>query len=315
MVVFQRTPNLALPMQQETFSPETQKRIQKDLPQAFIDRQKTWSGCLYNSAPQNTFDVTPEEREAFFESLYKDSGFAFYLSGYSDLTTSEEANHAAYDFWLKKTRARISDPVKASILAPSEQPHPAAAKRSSSEMDYFEPEGVQLEDGTVFPVNVIALATGFDSLTGSLTCIHGLQDTAGVTLKEEWDRDGANTYLGLTRKGYLNMFLYYSVHGPAALSNGPASIRLQVRWIVDAIQKINKAGLSSIKPTEEAEKTWTGTVGIITSMTLFPKANSWYMGANIPGKKIQMLNFPGGLPLYEQMCWKALETWEGFVTV
>ncbi|KAL2864297.1 uncharacterized protein BJX67DRAFT_383957 [Aspergillus lucknowensis] len=204
--------------------------------------------------------------------------------------TSEEANHAAYDFWLKKTRARISDPVKASILAPSERPRPAAAKRSSFEMDYFD-------------------------LTGSLMCIPGLQNTAGVMLKEESDRDGANTYLGLTRKGYLNMLLYYSVHGPAALSNSPASIELQARWIVDAIRKIDKSGLSYIEPTEEAEKTWTEIVGMITSITLFPKVDSWYMGANIPGKKVQMLNFPGGLLLYEQMCWKVLETWEGFVTV
>jgi cation diffusion facilitator CzcD-associated flavoprotein CzcO len=338
LVVFQRTPNLALPMQQEALSPEAQRNITEQLPRIFADRQKTWSGYLDESTLEKTFDASPEAREAHFEALYKRGGFAFYLAGYSDLLTDEAANREAYNFWLKKTRARITDPWKRDILAPLEPPHPAGAKRSSFEQDYFEQfnrlnvqlvnlrepgqairavrsDGIEVEDGTVYPVDVIALATGFNSLTGSLTCIPGLRNTSGVTLAEEWSKDGASTYLGLTRRGYPNMFLCYSVHGPAALSNGPASIEIQAKWIVDAIRKIDESGLSYIKPTEEAEKTWKATVNMITSITLFPKADSWYMGANIPGKKREMLNFPGGLPMYEQMCRKALENWEGFVTV
>ncbi|KAL3449378.1 hypothetical protein BJX65DRAFT_273451 [Aspergillus insuetus] len=338
LVVFQRTPNLALPMQQESFSPDVRKRIQEDLPRIFADRQKTWSGYLDESNPAKTFDVSPEEREAHFEALYKQGGFAFYLAGYSDLLTDETANREAYNFWLKKTRARITNPRKRDILAPLDPPHPAGAKRSSFEQDYFEqfnrenvqlvnlreagqgikavrPEGIEVEDGTVYPAEVIALATGFDSLTGCLTCIPGLRNTSGLTLAEEWSQDGASTYLGLTRRGYPNMFLCYSVHGPAALSNGPASIEIQAKGIVDAIRKIDESGLSYIEPTGEAEKVWKATVNMITDMTLFPKADSWYMGANIPGKKREMLNFPGGLPMYEQMCRKALDNWEGFVTV
>ncbi|KAL2819397.1 hypothetical protein BJX63DRAFT_381913 [Aspergillus granulosus] len=111
------------------------------------------------------------------------------------------------------------------------------------------------------------------------------------------------------------MFLCYSLHGPTALSNGPASIEIQSRWIVDKIRKIDQTGLSYVGPTEAAEKNWKATVNMITDMTPFPKADSWYMGANIPGKKREMMNFPGGLSVYEGMCRKALENWEGVVTM
>ncbi|KAL4804497.1 hypothetical protein BDV18DRAFT_143283 [Aspergillus unguis] len=337
LVVFQRTPNLALPMRQQVLSADAQKALKEDIPRMFQLRETTFSGYLDQSNPKNTFDVTPEEREAHFEAMYKEGGFAYYLSGYSDLLLDEKANRAAYDFWVKKTRARITDPRKQDILAPLEPPHPMAAKRSSMEQDYFEqfnrpnvdivnlrepgngiaaitPDGVQTEDGTLYAVDVIALATGFNSYTGGLTSIAGLRNTSGTTLAEEWDKNGVTLHLGMTRRGYPNMFFCYAVHGPTALSNGPSGIEVQARWIVDAIRKIDETGLSYVEPTEEAEKTWKATVNMIADMTLFPKADSWYMGANIPGKRREMLNFPGGIPMYEDMARKALATWEGFAT-
>ncbi|KAL2824068.1 hypothetical protein BJY01DRAFT_263104 [Aspergillus pseudoustus] len=339
LVVFQRTPNLALPMGQQAYSTPSEKtEFQDALPGLLETRMKTWSGYLDDVPAVKTFDESPEEREARYESLYARGGFSLYLGGYSDLLLDETANREAYRFWLKKTRARITDPRKRDILAPLEPPHPMAVKRSSLEQDYFEqfnkenvrlvnlreqgqgiktvkPDGIETEDSTFFAVDTIALATGFNSVTGSLTSIPGLRNTSGVPLAEEWATNGASAYLGMTRRGYPNMFLCYSVHGPASLSNAPSSIELQSRWIVDAIRKIDAEGLSHVEPTEEAEKGFKATVDAITGMTLFPKADSWYLGANIPGKKREMLIFPGGLPMYEQMAWKALENWEGFVTV
>ncbi|KAL4739880.1 hypothetical protein BDV11DRAFT_186602 [Aspergillus similis] len=337
-VVFQRTPNLALPMQNETLSPEAQARLKADAVRIFAKSRASWTGFLNEPNPHKTFDVTPEEREAHFEGLYQQGGFAPHLSGYSDLLVDDKANREAYDFWVKKTRARINDPHKQEILAPTEPPHPIAAKRSSMERDYFEtfnqpnvdivnlrepgcniatvkPDGIETENGAFYPVDVIALATGFNSYTGGLTRIQGLRNTSGTTLADEWKETGANTYLGMTRRGYPNMFLCYAVHGPTALSSGPTSIEMQARWIVDAIRKIDESGLSYVEPTDEGEKTWKETVNNFANMTLFPKADSWYMGANIPGKKREMLNFLGGLQIYEQMTRQALANWEGFVTV
>ncbi|KAL3455354.1 hypothetical protein BJX64DRAFT_72057 [Aspergillus heterothallicus] len=339
LVVFQRTPNLALPMKQVVYATEAErKKAQEELPGIFEARNKTYSGYLDDAMPVKTTDVSREERLARYEELYTRGGFGYYLAGYGDLLLDEKANREAYDFWVAKTRARIVDPRKRDLLAPLEPPHPMAVKRSSFEVDYYEQfnrenvqlvdlrepgkaikcvkaDGIELEDGTFYPVDAIALATGFNSITGSLTCIPGLRNTEGVSLAEEWGTNGASAYLGMTRKGYPNMFLCYSVHGPTALSNGPTTIEIQARWIADAISKIDEQGLSHVEPTEEAEQGWKATVNAITDMTLFPRGDSWYMGANIPGKKREMLNFPGGLPMYEQMCWKALESWEGFVTV
>ncbi|KAJ5558251.1 hypothetical protein N7535_008465 [Penicillium sp. DV-2018c] len=338
LVVFQRTPNLALPMRQESLSLEAQKALKADLPRLFDARSKSTFGFLNERSLHRTFEVSSEEREARFESLYQQGGFAPLLGGYSDFLLDEKANRVVYDFWVKKTRERIIDPQVQKVLAPDEPPHPIAAKRSSMESDYFDqfnkpnvhlvnlreagcaiaaikPEGIELENGTFYKLDKIALATGFNSYTGSLTSIAGLRNTSGLTLAEEWEKEGASTYLGMARKGYPNLFLCYALHGPTALTSGPVSVEMQARWIIDAIRKIDESGLSYVEPTEEAERTWKAQINQIAEMTLFPKADSWYMGANIPGKKREFLNFPGGIPMYEEICRKALQNWEGFVTV
>jgi hypothetical protein len=133
-----------------------------------------------------------------------------------------------------------------------------------------------------------------------------LRNTSGTTLAEEWE-DGVRTYLGMTRKGYLTMFITYGAQAPGALGNGPSSIEIQGRWSIDAIRKIDGSGLSNVEPMDEAEGGWKALINQITDMTLFPKADSWYMGANILGKKREMLGFSGGLPMHEELCRKALD--------
>ncbi|KAJ9248519.1 putative flavo protein [Paecilomyces variotii] len=335
LTVFQRTPNLALPMAQKTFTEEDHAHNESLYPQIFQDRETTFSGYMMNPIPKKTFDVSPEEREAIFESLWQEGGFAPILAGFMDNLLDWDANRALYDFWARKTRARIQDERLKDILAPLKQMHAFGAKRCSLELDYYEqfnkpnvtlvnlrecsitaiePDGIRTSDGSFHPVDVIALATGFDGITGSMTNIEGLRNTDGVPLANEW-KDGAKTHLGMTIKGYPNMFFTLGAHAPSGFSNGPTSIEIQGRWIVDAIRKIDSSGLSYIEPTAEAEAAWKAQVNMITDMTLLGQADSWYMGANIPGKKREMLNYAGGLPLYEQQCRKALESWEGFITV
>ncbi|KAL4800566.1 hypothetical protein BDV19DRAFT_72486 [Aspergillus venezuelensis] len=275
MTVFQRTPNLAVPMQQRPLSAEEEAEIKSKLPEFFIARTKNFGGYLDAPNPAKTFDDPTEEREQFYQSLLERGGFAYLLGGYSDLLIDEAANREAYSYWATKTRARIHDLRKRDILAPLQQYHPIGAKRCSMETDYFEqynwenvdvvdlrvpgnaivitPEGIQTENN-YYPVDIIILATGFDYYTGSFTRIPNLRNTEGVTLAEDWGRDGATSYLGMTRSGYPNMFFAYGVHGPTALSNGPTSIEIQGKWIGDAIQKIDKQGLKYIEPKLEAEK-------------------------------------------------------------
>ncbi|PWY75490.1 FAD/NAD(P)-binding domain-containing protein [Aspergillus heteromorphus CBS 117.55] len=314
LTVFQRTPNLALPMRQARCVEEELKLAKALYPHVFRDRERTFGGYTPDLIPRRTSDATLEEREAILEAHWTEGGFIFILGGFMDVLTDEQANREVYDFWAKKTRARIHDPRKRDILAPLDPPHAIGAKRCSLEQDYFDvfnrpnvdvvnlredhivefkPHGITMSSGAFHELDGVAFATGYDAVTGGLT----------------------NMGLGLAISGYPNMFHVYGVHGPTGLSNGPTSIEMQGRWIVDAIKRIRASGLSYVEATPEAAEGWTKRADEMAGATLLVQADSWYMGANIPGKKRRMLNFVGGLPLYERVCTEALSKWDGFRTV
>lgn len=187
---FVRTPNLCLPMQQQDITKEEQERRKNGEYQKFFEyRLNTFAGFGYDYVQKNTLDATPEEREAFYEKMFEAGGFEFWLANYKDLLFDNAANREAYNFWAKKTRARITDPEKREILAPLEPPHAFGTKRPSLEQNYYEmldkpenkvisvkdnpivkivEEGIVTADGKVHECDVIALATGFDSVTGGM---------------------------------------------------------------------------------------------------------------------------------------------------
>ncbi|KAH8429295.1 flavin-containing monooxygenase [Aspergillus melleus] len=334
LTVFQRTPNIALPMQQNARSKRDQADIQSALPELFQLRESTFTGYLQDVKPQKALDASSEEREAFFESLWQMGSFAFMAGNYMDLLSDEKANRAAYDFWACKTRARIHDPKTKDVLVPIDPVHPIGAKRPSLEDDYFEQfnrpnveivnlrdveiaaietEGIATSDGVFHQLDVIALATGFDSVTGGMTSM-GICDSEGEPLAKQWG-EGIHTYLGMSSHGYPNMFWVYGAHGPTGFSNGPSSIEIQGRWIIDAIQKIEGQGLLYVEPTIDAEMRWKSHITQLINTTFLSRADSWYMGANIPGKKRESMNYPAGLVTYRDICQQALQDWEGFIAV
>jgi cation diffusion facilitator CzcD-associated flavoprotein CzcO len=335
LTVFQRTPNLALPMAQRTITREQQEKDKSRYPQFFRDRTKTFAGFQYDFVKRNTMDDTPEQREAFYEKLWQHGGFEFWLGTYQDMLFDDDANLEAYKFWLKKTRPRIHDPVTRDILAPLEPPHAFGTKRPSLEQDYYEqfnkpnvnivdikanpvvevkPEGIVTADGKLHELDVIALATGFDSVTGGMKNM-GLRNVYGETLNDTW-KLGTWSYLGMTCNGYPNMFFLYGPQGPTAFSNGPSCVETQGYWILAAINKIQSEGIKSVNPTKAAEEAWRQNVAKLSNKTLFPKTDSWYMGANIPGKPREQLNYAGGIPLYEEEIHRVLNNgWEGFEVV
>ena len=109
------------------------------------------------------------------------------------------------------------------------------------------------------------------------------------------------------------MFFVYGAQGPTAFSNGPTCVEVQGDWIVDAIAAMQKSGKQTLEATKEAEETWRKLVTELSDKTLFPGTSSWYMGANVPGKPREQLNFAGGFPMYEKECRNALDGWKGFV--
>ncbi|KAK2873508.1 hypothetical protein FQN49_002305 [Arthroderma sp. PD_2] len=332
LTVFQRTPNLALPMRQGRLTREEQEARKENYPIFFQNRESTFSGMRCDFSSRTAASESKEECEAFFETLWQNGGFEFWVGTYQDILFNPESNRYAYDFWAKKTRARINDVRKKDIIAPLDPPHAFGTKRPSLEEDYYEmfnkpnvdiidlrknpivevkPDGILVGDGTFYPLDVIALATGFDAVTGSMTNM-GLRDIDGRPLKETW-KDGANSYLGMCISGYPNMFYLYATHGPTAFSNGPSAIEVQGRWIVEVIKKIQKNGWKYVQPTSKAQKEWKEKINAVSNTTLLPLTDSWYMGANIPGKKREQLNYAGGLKQYEVEGQNALKAWDGFV--
>ncbi|EYE91851.1 flavin-containing monooxygenase [Aspergillus ruber CBS 135680] len=323
--VFQRTPNICLPMRQKQLDPVQQENKEERL--ALFEFLFTTSGGLpYLPVPRYTFDDSPEEREATYKKIYEEGGFSFMGANYQDFMRDVEANREAYRFWAKKTRARLNDPRLQDLLAPLEPPHPIGAKRASLEQDYYEqfnkpnvhlvnvkespiaelrPNGIATEK-EFFEVDIIAIATGFDSVTGGIEKV-GLKDADGVDLIKRWRADGVHTYLGMTVSRCPNMFLPYSAHSPSVFSSGLITIEGQCDWICGVIRKMETDGISAIDVKKEAEQGWTDEVAAVAQMTVIPYGQSWYMGANIPGKRVESLFYLGGIPRYRQKCQEALD--------
>jgi len=283
--------------------------------------------------------LSDQEREDLFEELWNRGGFNFNQANYRDFLVDQKANKLMYEFWAKKTRPRIKNPAKAAFLVPEKAPFAFGTKRSSLEQDYYEcldQDNVDLVDLKATPIqeftakgivtndgpngqaverefDAVVMATGFDAMTGSLTNmnIHGRD---GLTFRERW-KDGVFTHLGLCCSGCPNMFMIYGPQAPTAFTNGPVFIESQVDIVVDLIKKLGEEGVKSIEAQRSAEEQWKQAIQDANDKTLLPLTDSWYMGANIPGKKREQLNYLGGIAMYEQECRKALESLQGFTVV
>ena len=322
---------MALAMQQRTFTPEIQQAMKEDYPTSHQKRRENFGGFDFDVNFQSALAVTPEEREAVFEKAWAKGGFNFWSNTFFDILMNEEANLTAYQFWRRKVHARVDDPEVAEILAPETPPHPFGVKRPSLEQYYYDafnqknvqlvdlkttpieqitPQGVKTADGE-HDLDILILATGFDAVTGGLTQLD-IKGTQGETLKQRWE-DGARTHLGIATADFPNILFVYGPQSPSGFCNGPTCAEMQGDWIIKCMTDLREKGIQRIEATREAEETWNENINMLLSMTLFPKADSWYMGANIPGKPRQMLMYPGGLPLYLTQCNESAEKgYEGF---
>ncbi len=332
LTVFQRTPILALAMQQRALDEATQVEMKRDYPARFARRRESFGGFDFHASGKSALEVSPEERLAIYEASWAAGGFSFWASTFYDVMMNLEANRTAYDFWREKVQLRIQDPKVAEQLAPREPPHPFGVKRPSLEQTYydvFNQHNVRLVDLKVTPIleitansvrtadgeydlDVLVLATGFDAVTGGLTQID-IRGVEGLTLKEKWAQ-GARTHLGMASAGFPNLLFLYGPQSPSGFCNGPTCAELQGDWVVEFLKHMRDEGVSRFEATPTAEQTWKDHVEAVGSMTLFPLADSWYMGANIPGKPRELLNYPGGVPMYLQMCKaSAANGYEGFL--
>lgn len=286
--------------------------------EAFNTCYNTFAGFQFDFSPKKTFDDSPEERRAFFKDLLvTKGGFRFWLNTYSDMLFDEKANREAYNFWRDYTRSRIKDPRKKELLAPTEPPHPWGTKRPSLEQYYYEvfnhdhvdiisieedpldqitENGIRTKSGDFREFDVIVLATGFDAVTGSLAQLD-IRGTDGKTIKEHWS-NGLKTAIGIALNKFPNLFFLYGPQAPTAFSNGPSCVQFQAQFLDKALERILSQGITRFEAKESTEKDWTEKTHEAWDITLFPQAKSWYQGSNIPGKRVEPLNFAGGMPAY-----------------
>lgn len=319
LTLFQRTPILALPMRQEILTQEDQEREKQGYPAIFEQRRKTSGGFESQSLEVSALNVDEETRNAHFEGLWQQGGLRFWYANFADLLTDREANRYAYDFWRDKVRAKIADPGLAEKLAPSEPPHPFGTKRPSLEQGYYEifaqdnvalvdlkatpiiritPHAIETEDGAV-ACDLIVFATGFDAGRGGLIDMN-IAGKKGLPLSQAWE-GGLRAYLGMAVAGFPNMLFAYGPLSPSGFSNGPTSAEIQGDWICGYLVWLRGNGFDRFEADPQAEAAWTDLVAHAGAMTLFPEADSWYMGVNIPGKKRQLINFPS-VSLYASIC-------------
>lgn len=312
LTVFQRTPMLALPMRQRRLDPSSQQLMKQGYPEKFRQRAASQSSyCDIAVDPRSALEVSEEERQAVFEDAWQKGGFHFWAGTFSDVLSDPEANLLAYEFWRDRTRERIREAVLADKLAPMEPPHPFGTKRPSLEQGYYEvfnQDNVTLVDVREQPIeeitatgvrtaevhhelDILVLATGFDAGTGGLTRID-IHGTAGRSLAETW-ANGVDTHLGLAVPGFPNLLILYGPQSPCAFCNGPTCAELQGDWVVECLSYLRDAGLTRIEATREAAEAWTRHMDEVAARSLLPLADSWYMGANIPGKPRQLLHHPG----------------------
>lgn len=241
LTVFQRTPNMALPMRQEKIDREVQAKMKEDLHPVILRRRlQTFTGMHYDLIHQSVFDISPEELVLTFEDQWSKGGFRFWLGGFEDITRDLAANEIAYAFWRKKALERIKDPEMQRKLAPAVPPHPFGTKRPSLEEQYFEvynqpnvtlvdlqenpiveitPKGVRTQDGVEHELDVLALATGFDAVSGGITQID-IKGTDGLCIRDKWAK-GLSTCLGMMTTDFPNMFFPYGPQAPTGFCNGP----------------------------------------------------------------------------------------------
>jgi cation diffusion facilitator CzcD-associated flavoprotein CzcO len=326
LTVFQRTPNYCAPLRNAPIDAETQKSIKARYPEILKRCRETFVGFLHEFDPRSALEVSPEEREAFYEEIWAEPGFRKWLGNFQDIMTNLEANETFAEFVRKKIRARVKDPVVAEKLVPKD--HPFGAKRIPLETGYYEaynrdnvllvdiretpiecitPRGVKTSDRE-YEFDIIIYATGFDAVTGELTRmnVHG---EGGQLLKDKW-ADGPLTYLGLQTAGFPNFFI---VNG-AAFCNVPRCLEQNAEWVNDCIAYLREKGLKRIAATPQAEEAWTEHGNELAAGLVLTQTNSWFVGANIPGKKRAFLLYAGGNVAHRQKCEEVVaKGYEGFV--
>jgi cation diffusion facilitator CzcD-associated flavoprotein CzcO len=318
LVVFQRTPNFSLPARNEPLAPDTQAEVKAGYRALRDEARSSFSAIAVSAPTELALEVEPAERRRRYEAAWARGGLMSMTTTFRDLIVDKAANDTAAEFIRSKIREIVVDPDVAQALTPTD--HPFATKRPCLDTGYFEtfnrdnvtlvdlrqtpiteivPAGIRTTE-RVHELDTIVFATGFDAMTGPLLRID-IRGRGNRPLSDKWSA-GPRTYLGIATAGFPNLFILTGPGSPSVLSNMVMAIEQHVDWIADCLSYLGANGLGTIEATVEAEDAWVDHVNQLASATLFPRANSWYMGANVPGKPRVFLPYVGGFPQYRSTC-------------
>jgi len=319
--VFVRTPQYVLPMKNPKYGPQEESWYKARFDELKGNLPNTFTGFEYDF--ENKWaDLTPERRREVLEEIHADGSLKLWLASFAEMFFDEEVSKEISQFVREKMTERLKDPKLIEILVPKEGDYGFGTHRVPLEVNYLEaylrdnveainvrenpvseivPEGVKLEDGTVYDLDVIILAVGFDAGSGALSRID-ITGRDGMKLKDEWEKD-IRTTLGMQKYGFPNLFMTGAPLAPsAALCNMTTCLQQQTEWIADCIGHMRATGKSVIEPTAEGEDAWVKHHDETANATLIAKTNSWYTGSNVSGKPRRVLSYTGGVGTYREKC-------------
>jgi cation diffusion facilitator CzcD-associated flavoprotein CzcO/acetyl esterase/lipase len=320
LTVFQRTPNFALPAHNGPAPADRAALLQGDRAAYREQARQSLAGVPWPQQTAVSWQLSEDERRARFEKAWAAGDLVYILTQlWADQGVDADGNALLADMIREKIRDTVKDPDVAAALSPHD--HPFGAKRPCLDTNYYatynrpnvtlvnlrqEPisaitaTGIKTDKRT-FDVDVIVFATGFDAMTGAITAIHPITGRGGKSIADVWAH-GPQTYLGLTVAGFPNLFVITGPGSPSVLSNMAVSIEQHVDWVVDRLTALREAGFTTMEATETAQAGWQRHVADCASLTLHRLANTWYTGANVPGKPQGVMPYTGGVGPYRSIC-------------
>ncbi|WP_204848378.1 flavin-containing monooxygenase [Rhodopila globiformis] len=319
LTVFQRTAQWSAPLHNARVTPEEMREIRRNYAEIFARCQETLGCFIHTADPRSVFEVTEEEREAFWEQRYGEPGFGIWMGNFRDVLVDREANRLMSDYLARKIRQRVKDPAVAEKLVP--RTHGFGTRRVPLESGYFEvynqpnvklvdlaetpieritPAGIRTSDAD-YEFDMIVYATGFDAITGAFDRID-FRGVGGTSLKDKW-ADGPVTLLGILVDGFPNFLMVMGPH--AGLGNFPRAVEYTSDWVTALIRHARDNGITRVDATPEAAKAWTDHVIETNEGLLFTEVDSWMTGINrnLEGKQVRrVMRYSGGHPAFRQHC-------------
>ncbi len=326
VTVFQRTPQYSLPARNRPLSKEELKSYREDWENLRASMRHR-GGWPFSTQRRRATDYTPEQRHAIYEELWEQGGIHLSINSFTGVLTDKALNEEVGEFVRGKIREIVQDPGTAAKLMPN---YYFGTKRLILDNGYFETYNrdnvslVDLREDPIeaftassikakhgeHPIDMLVLATGFDAVSGSMLNLNP-QGRDGVTLQQKW-ADRFDNYLGTTIAGFPNLFMIHGPGAPGVFFTMPLGGELTTAWISECIRHVREAGLGAMEAQPEAEASWDEEINAIANGTLYPLADSWYMGANIPGKPRQFLGHLRGSQYFDRLNEVAEQGYEGF---